>query len=361
VAGPQDDPELAASIVRLAEALDYPILADPLSQVRCGAHDLSRVIDSYDLFLRTEEIADRLAPEVVIRFGAIPTSKPLLLYLRRLVDARHILVDGDGGWRDPNHQATDVIHADPRLACAALSETVTSRTEIGWSEVWSSVARETRAAIESAVAELPEPFEGRVFAELAGLLPDRGTLFAGNSMPVRDLDAFWPSNERSVCFVSNRGANGIDGVVSSALGHAAVGGGPLVLAIGDLSFYHDMNGLLAAKKYGISATIVVLNNDGGGIFSFLPQASQVDEATFEALFGTPSGIDIEQAARLYGASFARPENWDEFRQAVSAGIAGDGLSIVEVVSERKNNLRQHRAVSSTVNTRLQALAPAPVG
>lgn len=355
VCGPQDDPRFGRSVSRLAEALGYPVLADPLSQVRCGAHDLSLVVDSYDAFLRDEAIVKQFEPEVVIRFGAIPTSKPLLLFLKRFQDARHVLVDGDGGWRDPLLLTSDVVHADPVRFCDELSAAVMRPGSTGWSDSWRTIGRETRAAIADALAVEPDPFEGRVFAELAELLTDGGTLVSGNSMPVRDLDAFWPSNGRAVRFVSNRGANGIDGVVSRALGHAAVDDGPLVLVIGDLSFYHDLNGLLAAKKYGLRATIVVLNNDGGGIFSFLPQAAQVDAETFEALFGTPTGIDTEQAARLYGASFSRPANWSEFRKSIAGGLANDGLTVVEVVTERARNVAQHRAVTAAVNSRLREL------
>ena len=198
-----------------------------------------------------------------------------------------------------------------------------------------------------------EPFEGRVFAELAEILPDGATLYAGNSMPVRDLDTFFPSGARAIRFLSNRGANGIDGVVSSALGAAAGSDGPLVLVIGDLSFYHDLNGLLAAKRHGLRATIVLLNNDGGGIFSFLLQAAYPD--VFEELFGTPIGLDFADAARLYGASFARPEGWGAFREAVAAGLAGDGLSIVEVVTDRARNVAQHRAVWAAVTDALRAV------
>jgi 2-succinyl-5-enolpyruvyl-6-hydroxy-3-cyclohexene-1-carboxylate synthase len=358
VCGPQDDPTLAGAVARLAGALGYPILADPLSQVRCGPHDRSHVIDGYDLFLRDDATAGSLEPEVVLRFGAIPTSKPLLLFLKRLTGARHVLIDGPGAWRDPNLQATDVIHADPVLACESLAAAVKALPDLAWLDAWRSVDRETAEAVADALAGQDGFFEGRVFAELAEAMPDGGTLFAGNSMPVRDLDAFWRGSERAVRFVANRGANGIDGVVSSALGHAAVSHGPVVLAIGDLSFYHDMNGLLAARLHAIDATIVVLNNDGGGIFSFLPQANQVDQATFETLFGTPSGIDVEQAARLYGAAFSRPADWAELRAAIDTAIHMSGLKIIEVVTERVRNLAQHRAVSGAVLDRLRAAAVA---
>src|SRR5207248_795043 len=136
-----------------------------------------------------------------------------------------------------------------------------------------------------------------------------------NSMPVRDLDTFWPSSPRQIRFLSNRGANGIDGVVSSAFGAAAASDGPVVLAIGDVSFYHDMNGLLATKLHPIDATVVLLNNDGGGIFSFLPQAESGGEH-FEPLFGTPHGLDFRPAVEMYGGRLARTETWAQFSDAV---------------------------------------------
>jgi 2-succinyl-5-enolpyruvyl-6-hydroxy-3-cyclohexene-1-carboxylate synthase len=360
ICGPQDDPDLAEAVVGLAAAVGYPTLADPLSQVRCGRHDRALIVDSYDAFLRDEAVCRELAPDVVLRFGAPPTSKPLLQYLQRFPGGRHVLVDEDGGWRDPMLLASDVVHADPRLACDALAEAVVARRRVAasgeWSRTWPAIGGLSRTAIADQVGAEVEAFEGRVFAELADLLPDGSTLFAGNSMPVRDLDAFFPGVDRAIRFVANRGANGIDGVVSSALGVAAVTPTPLVLVIGDLSFYHDLNGLLAAKKHGLRATIVVLNNDGGGIFSFLPQATYVDPDTFEELFGTPIGLDVEAAARLYGAVFARPTTWPMFREAVAAGIAGDGLTVVEIVTDRRQNVAQHRAVSVAVAARLKERA-----
>jgi 2-succinyl-5-enolpyruvyl-6-hydroxy-3-cyclohexene-1-carboxylate synthase len=172
-------------------------------------------------------------------------------------------------------------------------------------------------------------------------------------MPVRDLDTFFPSVDRAIRFLSNRGANGIDGVVSSALGASAAGEGPLALVIGDIAFYHDMNGLLAAKLHQLQATIILLNNDGGGIFSFLPQAAHPEH--FEQLFGTPHGLDFRPAAELYGATFRRVNDWTEFRAAVKEGLGAEGLTIIEVQTERARNVTLHRAiwpaVSSAIETR----------
>src|SRR5262249_50645143 len=161
---------------------------------------------------------------------------------------------------------------------------------------------------------MDEPFEGRVFAELGRILPAGSLLFAGNSMPVRDLDTFLPAAGPPLRCLANRGASGIDGVVSSALGVSAVADGPLVLVIGDISLSHDANGLLAARQYGLNATVVLLNNDGGGIFSFLSQASQPEH--FEALFGTPHGLDFQPLVAMYGGTLRRPETWGDFRCAV---------------------------------------------
>jgi 2-succinyl-5-enolpyruvyl-6-hydroxy-3-cyclohexene-1-carboxylate synthase len=175
-------------------------------------------------------------------------------------------------------------------------------------------------------------------------------VYAGNSMPVRDLDTLLPGTSMSVRCLSNRGANGIDGVVSSALG-AAGAGGPLALVIGDLSFYHDLNGLLAARAHRLNATIIVLNNDGGGIFSFLPQAEAPDH--FEQLFGTPTGLDFAPAVAMYGGRFLRPTTWDAFAAAVTSGLSGDGLTVIEVRTDRAENVAAHRALWPAVSAALR--------
>jgi 2-succinyl-5-enolpyruvyl-6-hydroxy-3-cyclohexene-1-carboxylate synthase len=200
--------------------------------------------------------------------------------------------------------------------------------------------------VAAQVQAFAEPFEGRVFAELAECLPEGATVFASSSMPVRDLDTFFPGNSRRLRFLANRGANGIDGVVSSALGAGAGTVGPLVLVCGDLALYHDLNGLLAAKRHGLSATIILVNNDGGGIFSFLPQAAQPEH--FELLFGTPHGLDFRPAAELYGAAFSRPADWAEFRRALAAGVNGRGLALIEVRTRRDTNVTMHREVWKAV-------------
>ncbi len=351
LAGPQADPAFPAAVARLGAALGYPILADPLSGARCGSHARDNVIDAYDAFLREASVVERLAPEVILRFGAMPTSKPVLLYLQRYADVRQLLIDGGGGWNDAARLASDVIHADTRLFCEALAlPHFHAPTHSAWLNLWRDINHRTRQTMAAQFEEFDELFEGRVFTELAACLPDRATCFVSSSMPVRDLDTFFPGDSRAIRFLSNRGANGIDGVVSSALGASAVTGGPLVLVIGDLAFYHDLNGLLAARLHQLRATVILIHNDGGGIFSFLPQAAHPEH--FEPLFGTPHRLDFRPTAEMYGATFHRAETWVGFRAAVTHGLQSEGLTIVEVRTNRERNVVMHRQVWKMVSEAL---------
>lgn len=349
VCGPQDSSAFAPAVTDLAAALGYPVLADPLSLVRCGPHDRVSVVDAYDAFLRDAAVAERLRPDVVLRFGALPTSKPLWQWLERL-DVPQILVE-EAGWADPILAATAVHHVEPASFCRALEAAFGARRgESAWTRAWASASARARAAIEALLDADDALGEPAVFGDLARVLPDGATLFAGNSMPVRDLDTFFPASGRDVRFLANRGASGIDGVVSSALGASAVSAGPLVLAIGDLSFYHDMNGLLAAKRHGLRATIVLINNDGGGIFSFLPQAEHPRQ--FEELFGTPHGLDFRAACELYGLGYERPAGRAAFRAAVGRSIASPGVQVIEVRTDRAENAAAHRVVWREVSAAL---------
>jgi 2-succinyl-5-enolpyruvyl-6-hydroxy-3-cyclohexene-1-carboxylate synthase len=360
VCGPQPDEALAAPIVALASALDAPLLADPLSQVRWGGHERSHVIDAYDAALRHEPTSAALEPDLVLRIGAPPTSKPLLLYLQQHATARHVIVDAER-WPDPMLVAAEVIHADPRQFVEALAESMAESGDSragssGWSRRWRQVDEVAGAALGRYTASLAELFEGRALAEVAQCVPEGGTLFVSSSMPVRDLDSFGRGDGRTLRFLANRGANGIDGVVSTALGASAAledSDGPLVLVIGDIAFYHDMNGLLAAKLHGLDATIVVINNDGGGIFSFLPQAAH--GADFELLFGTPHGLSFAPVAELYGAQYFHLEKIEELREAVVRGTSGKGLHIIELHTDRERNVILHREAWDAVGTALDAL------
>jgi 2-succinyl-5-enolpyruvyl-6-hydroxy-3-cyclohexene-1-carboxylate synthase len=378
VCGPQDDAVLAPALADLSAALGWPLLADPISQLRCGPHHHALIIDSYDAFLRDEAFVHANPPELIVRFGAMPTAKPFLQYVQRNPACRLLVVDGGAGWNEPTSQATDVIYADPVELCRALVAELLGALERGsggagrqiensassafsavqtgesaWASVWMRAQQVTRATLAAALLASDEIFEGRVFAELGSLLPVGATLYVGNSMPIRDCDTFLAGGTKALRLLGNRGANGIDGVVSSALGAAAAGATPLTLVIGDLSLYHDSNGLLAAKQQGLNATIVLLNNEGGGIFSFLPQAAERDH--FEVLFGTPSGLDFRHLAALYGAQYCQPQSWAAFRAALLTSWATPGLHLIELRTNREHNVAQHRTLWPLVSAALASL------
>ncbi len=368
IAGPGLAAEQVESLTALARHTGYPLLADPLSQARSCLSADGTVLSSYDAFLRSDRFAAAAVPQLVLRFGAMPTSKPLLLYLNRYPICARIVVGLPGTWEEPTQLASEMIHCEPAAFChdlgialAGLPETDHGGAQTAWLAAWSRADQITRESLAAAMRRFPALFEGRVFAELAELLPDGAQLVVGNSMPVRDCDTFfWPNGKR-IHVYGNRGANGIDGVVSTALGLAAASDGdasdgdasdgdaPTVLVIGDLSFYHDLNGLLAARPHGLNLTIVLVNNDGGGIFSFLPQADHPDH--FEQLFGTPAGLDFSHAVHMYGGDFTRIAEWDAFRAALRDGMSG-GLHVVEVPTERASNVALHRELWRGVDAAL---------
>lgn len=369
VVGAHRHQELPKHIVALAEVLGYPVLADPLSGVRACAGTAAEqtVITSYDAFLRDADFVQSAPPEIILRFGAMPTSKPVLQYIQRYAGVPLLVIGDAGSWEDPTQLATEIIHTQPSGFCHDLIEAVRdwqaaqriTPQPSAWLARWRAANRATIEALRAGIAAFTDPFEGRVFTELAEILPESATLVLSNSMPIRDCDTFfWGAP--GVRILGNRGANGIDGVISTALGvSAAQPEHPVVLVIGDLAFYHDMNGLLAAKLHKLNLTIILVNNDGGGIFSFLAQADYPEH--FEQLFGTPTGLDFRPAVEMYGGTYTLAEDWDTFRTAAQQGIADPGVHVVEIRTDRARNVAQHRELWQHVHTALLERGVIPPG
>ena len=205
VCGPQSNAELAGAVSEAARSLGYPILADPLSQVRCGTHDISQVISVYDLILRDRGLWERLEPEMVLRFGAWPTSKSLGMFLARFRDARHVLVP-ETGWPDPHHLASDVVQVDPVTFCRGLAAGGGGRDGGSpWLDEWVGFGRSVGEGAGGHMAGVDELFEGKIFHEIQEHIPASTILFAGNSMPVRDMDTFMPASHRNIRVMGNRG------------------------------------------------------------------------------------------------------------------------------------------------------------
>ncbi|MFJ8255660.1 2-succinyl-5-enolpyruvyl-6-hydroxy-3-cyclohexene-1-carboxylic-acid synthase [Peribacillus asahii] len=349
VVGELKDDSVSEAIVALSEQLAFPILADPLSLLRSGTHKQEQIIETYDTFLRDDIAKEMLNPDLVLRFGAMPVSKALLLFLKKHHSAKHLVVDDGAGWREPAGLATNMIYSEVSTFCSDMLNQLSGIGDVTWLQRWQAVNTATKEALYS-LRDDAELSEGKLFLLLNELMPTHSTLFVGNSMPIRDLDTFFFNNEKQIRTLANRGANGIDGVVSTALGVSTVSE-HTVLAIGDLSFYHDMNGLLAAKLQKQNMTIVLINNDGGGIFSFLPQANEKEY--FELLFGTPHGLDFAHAAALYGAKYNKVTNWEEFGQVFTQSFTIPGLKVIEVPTERESNLVKHRELWNFVSQEIK--------
>jgi 2-succinyl-5-enolpyruvyl-6-hydroxy-3-cyclohexene-1-carboxylate synthase len=356
VAGRQLDPELREPLAHLARASGFPILAEPTSQLRCGPHDRSRVVASYDLLLRDEHFARSVVPDLVLRFGEMPTSKPLRAWLAAS-GADEIAVDPRGGWNDPTRRAAALLRADPtELAAgwAARLEGLAGESRPA-PERWLAAERAAQEAIATQLSGGEAP-DGSAIAEpalhraLGAAHRDGDLVYTASSMPIRDQEAFLAPGDADALFLCNRGANGIDGLISSGIGAAIESGRPTTIVTGDLGLLHDLGALASLREVDTPVRIVVIDNDGGGIFHFLPQADALESAEFEALLGTPRGVSVEKAASLFDLPHHRLESLSELPEALAAGT-----SLIEVRTDRHANVATHRDLTKSVSA---AIAPA---
>ena len=340
------EPGATSAIARLAEAAAWPLIAEPTSGARIGPAALAMGA----LLLGAPGFATGHVPDLVIQFGSTPTSRAALAAAARA--RRLVVVTAPGTEADPGHAAWMTVRCDPAALAAALVERLVPRPETAWRRAWSEADRLAANAVAAWMEELgDEPFEGRVARDLAACLPEGATLFAGSSMPIRDLDGFMlPRTGLRV--VGNRGASGIDGSVSTALGLAAGAAAqdPRTFAlIGDLAFLHDAGALFWAAGRGHDLVIVVINNQGGGIFDLLDQSRLPEH---EALFSTPHGVDLAALTLATGAGHRLVTRSGDLAPAVTAARAAGGLQVVEVRTERRRNAELHRAVTAAVERAL---------
>ena len=343
VAGRQLDPELREPLAHLARVAGFPILADPTSQLRCGPHDRSHVVAAYDLLLREEHFARSAVPDLILRFGEMPTSKPLRAWIEAS-GADEIVVDPYGGWNEPTNRAAAILRADPTELAAGWATRVEGLEgrERPLPERWMEAESAAQAALDGALAdaEISEPSLHRA---LGRAHRDGDLVYTSSSMPIRDQEAFLAAGGTDVLFLSNRGANGIDGLISSGIGAAHASGRPTTIVCGDLGLLHDIGGLAALRDVDTPVRIVVIDNDGGGIFHFLPQESALDNSEFEALLGTPRGVDVAKAAALFDLPHYRLESIDELPASLAAGT-----SLIEVKTNRPTNVEVHRRLTERV-------------
>jgi len=357
--GPADAPTPdRAALADLADATGFPVLADPLSGHRfghgapggAGGEGGPLIAGGYDGYL--DAVAESWPdPEVVVRFGASPTSKVLREYLAD-TGARQFLVDPAGEWREATFAATDLLAADPtRLAerlASGLDTGAAGEANRAWRDRFAAAEREHWDAVADAREE--RLFEGGILSAVAADAPAPATVLVSNSMPVRDLDRFGEPRAADLTVLGNRGASGIDGIASTGLGAGSATDDPLVVVTGDLAYYHDMNGLLAIRRCGVDATIVEINNDGGGIFHMLPIESF--DPPFTEQFKTPHGLDFEPTGDLYGLEFERVGDLDSFRSAFADSVGSDGTQVIEVVTDAEESHRFREELTERVGRRL---------
>lgn len=363
VVGPTSEAvEVGPAALALGAVTGFPVLADPLSGARFGPSQGAHVVGGYDLFLRSGFAREALSPELVLRIGGSPTSAGLLDYLTESVDAYQVVIDSGSRWKDHVAAATEYVHASPALLLRRLAIKTQNRPDPSWRALWVEAEFRTRSVLnEAGPGEL---LEGEILAAVAAALPERSALFVASSMPIRDLDAFGFPSPKPLRVYGNRGTSGIDGLVSTTLGIAFGSGGeggdenqvPTIGVLGDLAFFHDMNGLLAAKTLDPPVVFVVVNNDGGGIFHTLPVRGH--EPAFSRFFSTPHGLDFEEAAGFFGIPHARAVSVEELQDLLSEAIGRGGAGIVEIHTRKEETHARRGAVLTAVADAMDALGAA---
>lgn len=355
--------DLCEHLVELLDITGFPLMADPLSSVRHGPLHPSEV-SAYDAFLRARDVTATAdyKPDLIIRFGAQPTSKSYRFWREAHPNIEEILIDPFGQAFDHPQLAGQVIYADPiqciENLCKSLrsigylfSESSMSQREV-WMRRWQTLNSIAIKVLRAAIKPSTALWEGQIAHDVVQCTDDRATIFLASSMPIRDVDAFsHPRSDEQRHLIANRGANGIDGLIATAAGVSSAQRRRCVLLIGDVAFLHDASSLLTALR-GVSPSapvcldIVVVNNAGGGIFSYLPVANFPEH--FERHFITPHSVDIESLCRAYGASYARattPAEWSEGCARIGQGLPdGERVRVTEVVVDREDNVEVHRQV-----------------
>jgi 2-succinyl-5-enolpyruvyl-6-hydroxy-3-cyclohexene-1-carboxylate synthase len=337
IAGKSDDPATARAALGLGEALGWPVIPDVGSGLRVGGS--ARVVHHVDAALASARLS-ALRPEAVIHLGGPAVSKRLSTWLSAARPREMVVVRRGPSRFDPSHIATRRIEADPgEWASAVASARSSQKGHSEWKDLWLAASAAASEAIEAALDDgLTEPVAARV---TAAAVPAGGALVLGSSMPIRDVDAFAGKDGPALRVAANRGASGIDGTVATAAGFALGTGRPTALLLGDLALLHDLNALDLLKREDMPpVAIVVVNNDGGGIFSFLPVAG-VPGVPFEELFGTPHGLDFEHAAAMFGLAYATPRSGTELRGKLADVFTSGRPALLEVRTERGANRTLH--------------------
>ena len=332
LAGPDTLSDYHAAVLKLAERLKAPILADPLSNLRQSNHP--NIIDSYDAFLTDTELKISLKPDVILLFGQIPVSKRVQQFIQLHADSEFVQVDPSLSYRNPSQTTTYMVQSDVQSFAESIHFINRDPTYL---TKWQESQQQMREKLDTVTSE-PKAFEGRYVYHIQENFPENGQMLISNSMEIRDVDYWWKKRKSTARLFGNRGVNGIDGTESTALGLSTTGL-PTILLTGDLSMLHDLNGLIIGKTHALNLTIVLFNNDGGGIFHHLAQKGVPN---FDYLFSTPHGLDFSALSVLTGLDYHLIDSYDDFDQIFKNSVATSGIHLLEIKTDKDLSLTLHK-------------------
>ena len=343
--------DFAKQVVRLSEKFGYPIYVDGSSSLRFGNHSKENLVDNLTAIIRTKDFQKYFDPEIIIQFGGTPTSNIVQQFFKTS-KAEKILVNEFGDKNDPSLTAKTVLLANPSEFCDSSLQAAGNKSnrDSCWLIDFQAMNNFSEEIKNEYFKKSKFPFEAKIAVELLDSIPNKSNLMISNSMPIRDTDFFASSSGKQINIFTNRGASGIDGINSTALGIAKTSKEKTFLLVGDLAFYHDLNGLHNAAKHNIALTVVLINNSGGGIFESLP-ISEYKEF-FKENFSTPLKIDFKKIVEGYGAVHHRIKNWKDLKEKVILSSRNKKLTVLEIQTDAKDSKDQRLEYWNAVSNRI---------
>jgi len=337
----------------LSQKLGYPVLADGTSQLRFGKHPKENIITVFDAFLRSNNFVKNHQPDIILQFGRTITSKGLDTFLEKC-NAPRFMINEYGDWFDPSDRAIGSYACKPYLFCEKTLEKINSGKKLQKNNEWLNSFKKAETVSLTLKNKIVDnsgfPNEGRIINEIIKSVPDDCQIMLSNSMPVRDFDYFASNTNKKIVIFNNRGASGIDGITSTALGISAAGNKPTVLITGDMAFYYDLNGLLSAKNYKIPLVIVLINNNGGGIFEILPISKYKE--VFDKYFIVPHNLEFSPFVKAYGGKYKRIKNWNDFNSSLRTALNSKKLIVLEVKTSSSKSLQIRKKFWNSVSKKL---------
>jgi len=354
IAGPEYyNSDFPVQISKLAEKLNIPVLADGCSNLRFGRHKKGNILTNYDAILRSDKFVKNNQPDFILHFGRTVTSKALETFLGKCTAPR-FMINNYGDWFDPSNKSIAAIGCKPFVFCRKMNQFLDSKIikerNKNWLENFLSADRIASEIKSKLIENSTSLNEGRLVSEIMNLIPKNSKLMISNSMPVRDFDYFASNSEKKISVYNNRGASGIDGITSTALGIAVQSKEPTILVTGDLAFYYDLNGLLAAKNFKIPLNVILINNDGGGIFEVLPISKY--GKFFKNYFIVSHNLDFSYFVKAYRGNFKGIKDWNDFRSSFKRALKTKSFSVIEVKTNSKQSLKLRQKFWNDVSKKM---------